>query len=391
MAADEGICVRYKIESKIGSGSFGDVYLAKDIKTGEEVAIKVETADVKHQCLSTEYQACRLLQNTGRVPRVRAFETTPAASMMVSELLGPSLEDLLNYCKQRFNLKTVLCLADQMLDCLQRVHEEGLLHRDLKPSNFAIGLGARANTVHLIDFGLVGAWLDPIKKEHKKLRKSRGPVGTQRFMSINTHAGIEQSRRDDLESLGYVLLYFLRGNLPWQSSSNKPAGRDLKNHSMMRQKENVPLEQLCEGLPEEFAIYMRYVRSLSFEDTPDYSDLRCLFKGLFIARGFRDDHYYDWTRQMEVTLRGHGYADAPAQSKEYLQRSSATTKDTESVSKLGVETSTPGSNGTGGVEPSTPGGLTDVPEESTPGSDGPEDVEQSIPRFKDVRRNIISV
>mmetsp|Transcript_48456 Transcript_48456/g.156500 ORF Transcript_48456/g.156500 Transcript_48456/m.156500 type:complete len:350 (-) Transcript_48456:504-1553(-) len=334
----QGVSARYIIGAKIGAGSFGDVYMGKDRNSGEDVAIKVESADVKHKCLHREFRACRHLEKAGtsRVPRVHEFESTATGAVMVSELLGPSLEDLFDFCKHRFNLKTVLCIADQMLECLQHVHAVGFLHRDLKPANFLIGLGNRANTVHLADFGLVGAWLDPTSGQHVDCKKSRGPVGTLRYMSINTHAGVEQSRRDDLESLGYVLLYFLRGSLPWQDDGQQDVAKRRKDHVVMNKKLCVPIQDLCKGLPEEFATYMSYVRSLPFQAAPNYDYLRDLFKGLFARKGFRDDHYYDWTYQMEMLTNAQGNNDACPDAKEQQQQqhSSATTKDTENGARF---------------------------------------------------------
>ena len=133
---------------------------------------------------------------------------------------------------------------------------------------------------------------DPKTKQHIPYRERKSLSGTARYMSINTHLGREQSRRDDLEALGHVFLYFLRGSLPWQGL--KAATNKQKYEKIGEKKQSSPIKELCEGYPEEFGIYLNYVRKLGFEETPDYDFLRELFTKVLKDRGEVEDNVYDW-------------------------------------------------------------------------------------------------
>jgi serine/threonine protein kinase len=181
-------------------------------------------------------------------------------NVMAMELLGPSLEDLFNFCHRKFSLKTVLMIAIQTITRIEYLHSRSFIHRDIKPDNFLMGLGKHSETIYLIDFGLSKRYRDPKTHVHIPYREGKNLTGTARYASINTHLGLEQSRRDDLESLGYVLMYFNRGSLPWQGL--KAATKKQKYQKISDKKANTPIEVLCKGFPAEFAIYLNYCRSL---------------------------------------------------------------------------------------------------------------------------------
>lgn len=284
---------KYRLSRKIGSGSFGDIYLGVNVTTGEEVAIKLESVKTKHPQLLYESKIYRILYGGVGIPNVRWFGVEGDYNVMVLDLLGPSLEDLFNYCGRRFNLKTVLLLAQQLLSRLEFLHTKSFIHRDVKPDNFLIGLGRHHNTVYIIDFGLAKRYRDPRTHKHIIYREHKNLTGTARYASINTHIGIEQSRRDDLESLGYVVMYFLRGSLPWQGL--KAHTKKQKYERILERKMATSPEQLCKGFPSEFRSYFEYCRALRFDDRPDYSYLKRLFSELFLRKGFADDAMFDWT------------------------------------------------------------------------------------------------
>ncbi|XP_034691563.1 casein kinase 1-like protein 7 isoform X1 [Vitis riparia] len=284
---------KFKMGRKIGSGSFGELYIGVNVQSGEEVAIKVEPTKTKHPQLQYESKLYMLLQGGTGIPHLKWFGVEGEYNVMVIDLLGPSLEDLFNYCNRKFTLKTVLMLADQLINRVEYMHSRGFLHRDIKPDNFLMGLGRRANQVYAIDFGLAKKYRDLQTHKHIPYRENKNLTGTARYASVNTHLGVEQSRRDDLESLGYVLMYFLRGSLPWQGL--KAGTKKQKYDKISEKKMLTPIEVLCKSYPSEFTSYFHYCRSLRFEDKPDYSYLKRLFRDLFIREGYQFDYVFDWT------------------------------------------------------------------------------------------------
>lgn len=283
---------KYRLGRKIGSGSFGDIYLGQDSETSEEVAIKLESLKSKHPQLHIEAKFYKLMQGGVGIPQIKWCGAEGDYNVLVMELLGPSLEDLFNFCNRKFSLKTVLLLADQMISRIEYIHNKSFIHRDIKPDNFLMGLGKKGNLVYIIDFGLAKKYKDSRNNQHIPYRENKNLTGTARYASINTHLGIEQSRRDDLESLGYVLMYFNRGSLPWQGL--KAANKRQKYDKISEKKMSTSIEDLCKGFPSEFVNYMNICRSLSFPDKPDYGRMRQLFRNLFHKMGFTYDYVFDW-------------------------------------------------------------------------------------------------
>uniref|UniRef100_A0A368UIV2 non-specific serine/threonine protein kinase n=1 Tax=Glycine max TaxID=3847 RepID=A0A368UIV2_SOYBN len=270
---------KFRLGRKIGSGSFGEIYLGTNIQTNEEVAVKLESVKTKHPQLLYESKLYKILQGGSNLSRL-------------DEFVCFGKKNLLILCR-KLSLKTVLMLADQMLNRVEFVHSKSFLHRDIKPDNFLMGLGRRANQVYIIDFGLAKKYRDTTTHQHIPYRENKNLTGTARYASMHTHLGIEQSRRDDLESLGYVLMYFLRGSLPWQGL--KAGTKKQKYEKISEKKVSTSIESLCRGYPSEFASYFHYCRSLRFDDKPDYAYLKRLLRDLFIREGFQFDYVFDWT------------------------------------------------------------------------------------------------
>lgn len=334
---------RYLLRRKIGHGSFGEIYLGYDTRKKNTVAIKMEKNDSPQRQLEHElhvYQALKVYLPTfngeekdvsfsansrdsatplhksssseslpstsfpavnplsssakrlgsGKIPivpgfpRAHQFSTEEDCSILVLDLCGPNLEDLFNYCHRRFSLKTIIMLADQMLCRIEYLHSRGYVHRDIKPENFVLGRGPFGHIVHLVDFGLSKSYISKRSKTHVAFAKKKPLIGTARYCSCNTHRGYEQSRRDDLESIGFLLVYFKFGKLPWQGLK----GDNIKEKAIAigNLKISTSLESLCNGLPAAFLTYLDYCRKLDFSTDPDYRYLRQLFSDAWMENCF---------------------------------------------------------------------------------------------------------
>ena len=289
---------RYRLGKKIGTGAFGEIFEGTDIFNNSSVAIKLEHNSVKYPQLLFEAKLLKSIPGTG-IPVMHWFGIAGEYNAMVMDLLGQNLEDLYNYCDKNFSLKTILMITIQMIERLKHVHDNHYIHRDIKPENFLIGKETTEKTIYLLDFGLAKRYRDEYTHIHIPLKENRNLTGTARYASCNAHNGLEQSRRDDMESIAYVILYFFRKKLPWQGLKCKD--KNEKHAKIKEIKMSMTPEKLFEGLPKEFADYLTMVKKLGFEEEPSYKTYIQMFNKLFKAKEFEMDYRYDWVTVKDNT------------------------------------------------------------------------------------------
>jgi len=269
---------KYRLEEELAIGGCGTVFYGVHTVAGKEVAIKLEPVVEKQPSpLKHESRIYKTLMGGPGVPWMIWSGKQGDFNVMVIDLLGPSLEDLFKLCNRNFSLKTVLLLADQLLSRIEFIHSHDLIHRDIKPANFVMGTGQASHLVNVIDFGLAKKFRDRDGAHIPYKQDAHHGVGTSLFASINTHLGIEASPRDDLESLSYMLVYFLRGTLPWRKLK---AATVAGTWDLIRDAKLSIGSALHAGLPREFVMLHEYVRALEFGDTPDYMGLRATLREL---------------------------------------------------------------------------------------------------------------
>ena len=294
---------KYKPEKKLGEGSFGKIYSAVNVTDGEHYALKMENKESGQNLLESEAYFLCYLRGYG-IPSVKSYGFSGNYNIMVMELLGKSLEDLFQDYKRKFSLKTVCLLAQQMLERMEFIHNKHIIHRDIKPDNFVIGVNNKSEIVYILDFGLAKKYRSSRTLQHIKFNINKKLTGTARYASINALRGCEQSRRDDLEAIGYVLMYFLRGSLPWQGL--KVDRKEDRYKKIYEKKKATTPEELCSGFPPELAEYVRYTRNLEFEQNPDYNYLKGLFRKIMEDKGYDpNDIRFDWSKDIKYKETYH--------------------------------------------------------------------------------------
>ena len=291
---------RYSLDSKhlLGKGSFGSIYCGKNMNSNEEVAIKIEPVNTEQPQLIYEYKIYKILEGGIGFPKIYKYKTEKNYNILVMELLGDSIETIFNKAQKHFSLLTCIMIVDQILSRVEFMHSKNLLHRDIKPDNFLIGKGKKANIIYAIDFGLSKKYRESKTGLHIPYRDGKELTGTARYASINTHMGVEQSRRDDIESLGYMMVYLMKGRLPWQGKVNSNPKK--RYDEIKKMKVNIKLSELCHNLPKECVKFIQYARDMKFEDKPNYKYLKDLLKKMAARIGQKiDTSKFDWIEKKE--------------------------------------------------------------------------------------------
>ena len=289
---------KYKAIKKLGEGSFGKVY--KGEYKGEYYALKFESHSEGQNLLETEATIMSYLKGPN-IPLIKSFGFSGDYNILVMQLLGQSLEDIFNK-RGKFQIKTTAMLGYQMLNVLQFIHDKHIIHRDIKPDNYVMGLNEMNAVLYLLDFGLAKKYRSSKTLEQYPYIKKKKLTGTARYASIHALEEMEQSRRDDLESTGYVLMYFLRGNLPWQGLKLK--AKDNRYQKILDKKKATTSDELCKHFPIEFKQFIDYTRNLGYTENPDYDKLRNNFYNVVTKTlGEKFDFIYDWTTKNDIKKR----------------------------------------------------------------------------------------
>ncbi|RYC80985.1 hypothetical protein BFJ63_vAg16122 [Fusarium oxysporum f. sp. narcissi] len=301
---------KYEVGRQLGQGSFGVVFEATRLSDKAPVAIKFEPRKTSIPQLRDEYRRYSQLkgyskkpssQRKNRItniidgfPNIYYYGQYRLHNILIMDLLGPSLQDLFDICGQRFTLKTVVMVAKQLLNILATLHDNGLVHRDIKPENFLIARSdmESPNMLFAVDLGLVESYWDARTNQHLPLLDGLNPTGTPRYMSVNTHLGKRQSRRDDLEALGYLIVYFLSGRLPWQGTKGATKRELIKN--IEEKKMTTTNLELCKDCPNQISMYLCYVRGLGYDEKPDYNYLSHILTQALAEDGVVEGDKYDW-------------------------------------------------------------------------------------------------
>ena len=283
---------KYLLTKKLGEGSFGKIYKATT-KT-ESFAFKIEKKRIHHSLLENEFYIMNRFQGyKPGIPRIDSFCYGSEYNIMIMQLLGKSLEYHLHHLPHKaMTLKTVCNIAIQIISILEIIHNNHYIHRDIKPDNFVVGLGNHANTLYIIDFGLAKMYRDPHTLIHNEMVMRKKLIGTARYASIHALQGMEQSRRDDIESVAYLVLYLINGSLPWQGIVLK--NKEDKYAKILEKKSSLTDEELCKGLPKQFYHFVTYARNLEYKENPKYDYMKSLFVECLNERKLNYDKVYDW-------------------------------------------------------------------------------------------------
>jgi serine/threonine protein kinase len=304
---------KYNLIQNIGGGAFGTVFLGENVWTREKVAIKIEERKNSRTTLEREAFILYYLKGPG-LPEVKSFGKTKKYNILVQTLLGKSLYEIFNECEKKFATKDICMIGIQILERLEYIHSKNYIHRDIKPHNFLVG-DKDEGLIYIIDFGLAKKFKSD-RGNHVKFSITKHITGTPRFCSVNAMRGVEQSRRDDLESLCYLIIYFFKGFLPWQGL--KISSRAQRFETITKMKKNIKIENLCEDLPTEIILFCKYTKKIGFTDNPRYEYMKNLFISVLNKFGYKYDNKFSWIKdgvninnQKKIQINYHFHRNSP--------------------------------------------------------------------------------
>ena len=290
---------KYKLIKKLGEGSFGKVYKAE--YNSKYYAIKFEVREGGQDLLKNEATIMSYLKGNPHIPRAHSYGFSGNYNIFVLQLLDKSLEDIFNE-RQRFSLKTGAMLAYQMIEVLKYIHSKHIIHRDIKPDNFVLGSDEFNAYLYLVDFGLAKKYRSSKTLKQNPYMKKKKLAGTARYASIHAMEEMEQSRRDDLEAVSYVIMYFIRGNLPWQGLKLK--SNEDRYQKILEKKKEISTEELCSDYPKVFYEFVKYAKSLKYSEEPKYDELKKNFVDWVVnQKKEKFDFIYDWTTKEDIKKR----------------------------------------------------------------------------------------
>ena len=258
---------KYKLIKKLGEGSFGKVYKAE--YNSKYYAIKFEQREGGQDLLKNEATIMSYLKGNLHIPKAHSYGFSGNYNIFVLQLLAKSLEDVFNE-RQKFSLKTGAMLAFQMIEVLKYIHSKHIIHRDIKPDNFVLGSDEYNAYLYLVDFGLAKKYRSSKTLKQNPYMKKKKLTGTARYASIHAMEEMEQSRRDDLEAVSYVIMYFIRGNLPWQGLKLK--SNEDRYQKILEKKKEISTEELCAEYPKVFYEFVKYSKGLKYSEEPKYDE-----------------------------------------------------------------------------------------------------------------------
>lgn len=325
----------YRLIKRIGKGSFGEVFLVSD-KDGNKYACKAENNSSKNRLRGESYIYKRFAsKNLDCVPTFHKYFETPEYNLLIMQLLGKSLDSVFEECNSSIDVGTVMKIGITIISHLEKIHRIGIIHRDIKPNNFMFGLDDKENDLYVMDFGLSKKWC--VNRDHIEFKTNRSMIGTARYASLNIHLGTEPSRRDDMESVGYMLVYLIKGSLPWQGLKKKTKENPMDK--IGEKKMMVNLKTLCEGLPDCFYDYINYTRNLQFTEKPDYEYLRDLF--MTSAKANNIEIKYFWEKSANEDLIVDDKEDSQEENPNTIEDAKKSTRTRTKINRSSVKDSKP--------------------------------------------------